>query len=162
MSTAYPDPNTRYPDQAAPAASSGSAADPRGVGDTSVGELFGRVSEDLSTLIRQEMALAKAEAAESAKKAGKGIGMFGGAGVAGHFVLLFLSLALWWALGAWIGDGSAEPALGWAGLIVAVLWGIVAAVLALTGKKNVQQVEGIPQTTDTVKKIPTALKGQES
>lgn len=134
------------------------ASDPA---NASVGEIIGRVSEDLSTLIRQEMALAKAEAAESAKKAGKGAGLFGGAGVAGYFVLLFLSLALWWGLGALIGDGSAEPALGWSGLIVAVLWGIVAAVLALQGKKNVKQVEGLPQTTDTVKKIPTALKGQE-
>lgn len=129
--------------------------------DATIGELFGKVSSDLSTLIRQEMALAKAEAAESAKKAGKGAGMFGGAGVAGFLVLLFLSLALWWALGTWIGDGAVEPSLGWSGLIVAVIWAVVAAVLAVTGKKNVEQVQGIPQTTETVKKIPTALKGQE-
>ena len=49
----------------------------------------------------------------AAKRAGKGAGMFGGAGVAGHFVLLFLSISLWWALG----DGMGH---GWSALIVAM------------------------------------------
>lgn len=127
----------------------------------SVGELFGEVSRDLSTLIRQEIALAKAETTQSAKKAGKGAGMFAGAGVAGHFVLLFLSLALWWALGTWIGSGDDNPALGWSALIVAAIWAIIAAVLAQQGKKQMKQVEGAPQTAETVKKIPDALKGDD-
>jgi hypothetical protein len=126
----------------------------------SVGELFGEISKDLSTLIRQEIALAKAETTESAKKAGAGAGMFGGAGVAGHFVLLFLSLALWWALGGLLG-GEGLPALGWSGLIVAVLWAIVAAVLAAMGRNKMKQVRGVPQTAETVKKIPDALKGED-
>lgn len=128
----------------------------------SVGELFSEVSKDLSTLIRQEIALAKAEVSDSAKKAGKGAGMLGGAGYAAHLLTLFLSLALWWALGALIGEGGDSPALGWSALIVAALWGIIAAVLAMMGKKSLEQVEGAPQTTETVKEIPDALKGQES
>ena len=47
--------------------------------------------------MQQEVALAKAEATQAAKRAGKGAGMFAGAGFAGYFVVLFLSVALWWA-----------------------------------------------------------------
>lgn len=122
--------------------------------DRSVGELVSEVSRDLSKLIRQEIELAKAEATQSAKRAGKGAGMFGGAGVAGHMVLLFLSLALWWALGTVMGGG-------WSGLIVAALWAVVAAVLAARGRSEIKAVEGLPQTADSVKKIPDALRGHE-
>ncbi|MCU1436309.1 MAG: hypothetical protein JWR71_3034, partial [Pseudarthrobacter sp.] len=66
--------------------------------NTSLGDLLGEVTRDLSTLMRQEVELAKAELKESGSKAGKGGGMLAGAGVAGHFVLLFLSIALWYAL----------------------------------------------------------------
>ena len=125
----------------------------------SVGELLGHITEDLSTLMRQEVALAKAEATQSAKKAGKGAGMLSGAAVAGHFVLLFLSLALTFALADLMGE--TEHKLGLAALIVAVLWGVIAAVLALKGKKEVQQVQGLPKTAETVKKIPAAAKGHE-
>ncbi|MBI9114419.1 phage holin family protein [Sanguibacter suaedae] len=129
--------------------------------DASVGELLGDVTKDLSLLIRQEFELAKAETQQSAKKAGAGAGMLGGAAWAASFLVLFLSLALWWALGAWIGAGDAQPALGWSALIVAVLWGAVAAVLALKGKKELEKTPGLPRTADTMKKIPDALKGQE-
>lgn len=134
------------------------AADPT---EQSVGRLVGEVTKDLSTLIRQEVALAKAEAADSAKKAGRGAGMLGGAAWAAHFVLLFLSLALWWGLATLIGDGAREPALGWSGVIVAVVWAAVAAVLALRGKKELEATRGLPQTTDSLKKIPDAFTGQE-
>ncbi len=139
----------------------GGASAPRAE-SASVGELFGEVSRDLSTLIRQEIALAKAETTESARQAGKGAGMLGGAAWATHFVLLFASLALWWALGAWIGAGDDRPALGWAALIVAVIWAIVAAVLAARGRKQLRQTRGLPDTAESVKKIPDALKGQET
>ena len=72
--------------------------------------------------MRQELELAKAELQQSASRAGKGAGMLGGAAVAGYFVLLFLSVALWWAIGSATG-------LGWSALIVAVIWAIIAAVL---------------------------------
>ncbi len=118
---------------------------------TSLGDLLGDVSRDVSTLMRQEVALAKAEIKESATLAGKGAGMLAGAGVAGHFVLLFLSVAVWWAIGSLTG-------LGWAALIVAVIWAIIAAILAVVGKKNLKSVKGAPQTAETVKEIPQTLK----
>jgi F0F1-type ATP synthase assembly protein I len=120
----------------------------------SPGELLSSVTKDLSDLVRQEIMLAKAEATDSAKKAGTGAGMLTGAAVAGHFVLLFLSIALWWALGNATGRS-------WSALIVVVIWGIIAAILAIVGKNNLQKVKGLPQTTETVKEIPNAVKGHE-
>lgn len=122
---------------------------------TSLGDLVGEVTRDFSTLMRQEVELAKAEATQSAKRAGKGAGMYGGAGVAGWFVLLFASVALWWGLGDLI------DSLGWSAVIVAVLWGIVAAVLYFMGKKEFDRVQGMPRTVDTLKQIPDTLKRNE-
>ncbi|WP_258804343.1 phage holin family protein [Pseudarthrobacter sp. NS4] len=122
--------------------------------NASLGELLGDVTRDLSTLMRQELELAKAEAKQSATKAGKGAGMLAGAGVAGHFVLVFLSLALMFALGALM-------PLGWAAVIVAVIWGIIAAVLAAIGRKKLKQIQGMPQTGETLSEIPPTLKPGE-
>lgn len=123
-------------------------------GDRSLGELISEVTGDLSTLMRQELELAKAEVQQSASRAGKGAGMLGGAAIAGYFVLLFLSVASWWAIGSATG-------LGWSALIVAVIWGIIAAILYVTGRNSLKSVRGIPKTADTVKKIPDALKGND-
>ncbi|WP_233404308.1 phage holin family protein [Actinotalea solisilvae] len=123
--------------------------------DSSLGELIGNVTRDLSTLMRQEVALAKAELADSAKKAGKGSGMLAGAGVAGHFILLFLSIALWWGLGDLMDNNTISA------IVVALLWAVVAAVLALKGRDELKQVQGVPQTQETVAEIPNALKGHE-
>ena len=120
----------------------------------SLGQLLGEVSKDISTLFRQEVELAKAELSESAKKAGKGAGMFGGAGLAGYFALLFLSIALWWGLGYLTGNV-------WSAIIVAVIWGIVAAILAMRGKKEVDEIKGAPKTAETLKKVPEAFKTSE-
>ena len=65
------------------------------VGDVSVGDLIANVTQDLSTLMRQELALAQAELKQEVSKTAKAAGALGGAGLAVHFVLLFLSLALW-------------------------------------------------------------------
>ncbi len=127
---------------------------PPGEGQT-IGELLSNVTSDLSNLMRQEVELAKAEAKQSATNMGKGAGMFAGAGLAANLMLTFGSLALAWWLGSLLGDS-----LGWGALIVAVLWGLVAAVLALSGKKNVKDV-GMQQTVETTAKIPNALKGNE-
>lgn len=121
---------------------------------SSVGDLVADISENLSTLIRQETALAKAEVRESASRGGKGAGLLGGAGVAGHFVLLFLSIALWWGIGEAIGRT-------WSALIVAAIWAVIAGVLAALGRKKLNEVQGMPQTVDTAKHIPDALKGNE-
>jgi hypothetical protein len=118
---------------------------------TPLGELLSEVSRDLSTLFRQEVALAKAELSDSAKKAGKGAGMFGGAGVTGLFALLFLSIAAWWGLGYLIGNA-------WSAVVIAVVYAIAAAVLASRGRKEIQQITGAPQTVETVKEVPETLK----
>ncbi|WP_120953253.1 phage holin family protein [Arthrobacter oryzae] len=117
----------------------------------SLGDLLGEVTRDMSTLMRQEVELAKVELRQSATRAGKGAGMLAGAGVAGHFVLLFLSLALWWALGTLIG-------LGWSGVVIALIWAIVAAALASAGRKELKAIKGMPQTTATLQEIPPTLK----
>ena len=121
--------------------------------DESVGELIGDISRDLSTLMRQEVELAKAEIKESATKAGKGAGMFAGAGLGGHFVLLFLSIALWWGVGDATGHAISA-------LIVAAVWAIIAAVLAVVGRSEFKTMTGVSRTADSVSKIPPAVKGR--
>ncbi|WP_409330238.1 phage holin family protein [Trujillonella humicola] len=119
---------------------------------TSVGQLMGEVAKDLSTLMRQELELAKVEVKAEATKAGRGAGLMGAAGFAGYMVLLFLSIALWWALYHLVGHS-------WSALIVAVLWGIVGAVAFVLGKKQLQRVNPKPErTVDTLSQVPGALK----
>lgn len=120
--------------------------------ETSLGELVGEVSRDLSELMRKELELAKAELAESAKRAGMGAGLLGGAGYAGLMAVFFLSVALWWGLGDLI------DSLGWSAVIVAVIWAIIAAILYAVGRSRLKTVQGAPQTVETVKEIPDALK----
>ncbi|MCZ2815190.1 phage holin family protein [Modestobacter sp. VKM Ac-2984] len=177
---------------------------------TSVGDLIGQVSRDMSTLMRQELELAKAElkqeaneattiakeevgkataiakeeankattiAKEEATKAGKGAGMLGGAAFAGALLVVFLSLAAMWGL-AYLFDNIA-----WAALVVAVIWGLIAAVLAAMGRKKLKQVDPKrlkqvdpkrvtqvdlsrfksinpkpEQTVETLKQVPDAVK----
>ena len=126
------------------------------VSQTSVGHLVGEVVSDLSTLMRQELDLAKAELRQEAKKGGKAAGMLGGAGLAGWFVLLFASLALMW----WL-DDAMHTAL--AALIVTALWAIVAAVLYATGRKRLSAVNPTPQQTiETVKEDVQWAKNRNS
>ncbi|WP_425309105.1 phage holin family protein [Ammonicoccus fulvus] len=126
----------------------------------SIGEIFSDLSANLSKLMRQEVALAKAEVRQSATTAGKGAGMLAGAGVAGHMVLLFLSLGLWWLIAHLL--DSNDPRFGWAFVIVAVIWAVIAGILAAAGKSALNKVEGAPQTAETVGQIPNALKGEEA
>ncbi|MDQ0377625.1 phage holin family protein [Amycolatopsis thermophila] len=122
------------------------------VGDTSVGQLMSNISQDLSTLVRQELALAKAEVKTEAKQAGKGAGMLGGAGFGGYMVLLFLSIALWWAL-------SNVMDQGWAALIVAAVWAVIAAVLYATGRSRLRRVDPVPErTVDSLKQMPDQVR----
>ena len=122
--------------------------------DRPIGEVFSAVTSDLSTLIRQEVALAKAEVRQSATQAGGAAGKLAGAGVAGHMVLLFVSVSAWWGLGQFIGNA-------WSALVVAAFWAIVGAVLYRSGRAQLGQVEGLPRTTETTKQIPPALAGHE-
>ena len=119
---------------------------------TSVGQLIGEVTKDLSVLMRQELELAKVEVKAEAKKAGQGAGMFGAAGFAGYMVLMFLSIALWWALAHLVGHS-------WSALIVAVIWGVIGAVAYVMGKKKFEQVHPKPErTVETLQQVPGALK----
>ena len=124
------------------------ASDPRDVGsaDASMAELVKQLSEQTSRLARQEVELAKVELTAKGKRAGLGAGMFGGAAMFGLYAVGALTaaaiLGLSKAVAAWL-----------AALIVTAVLAAVAGVLALTGKKEVQQATPpVPeQTTESVK-----------
>lgn len=130
---------------------------PRGAeDDRSLGEIFSAVANDLSTLIKQEMELAKTEMKEEVKKAGKGAGLLGGAGLGGYMVLLFLSLTAVFAL------DEGMP-LWLAALIVTVVWAIIAAVLAAIGRKELQRSNPqLPKTQQTLKEDAAWAKAQKN
>ena len=113
--------------------------------EKSLGELVATATKDLSLLVSQEVALAKAELKKEVAHAGKGAGMLGGAGFMGLFALIFLSIALAYAI-SWFGIG-----LGWGFFIVGMLYLVVAAVLALLGKKQLSKVGPPEKTIATVK-----------
>lgn len=120
----------------------------------SIGEVLGDVTGNLSTLLQQEMALAKAELRQSGSQAGKGVGLFAGAAIGGLLLLVFLSVSAWWGLGQFLGNE-------WSALVVAAVWAIVAAGLAMAGKKELQRIRGLQQTAETLSKVPNAVTGHE-
>lgn len=106
-----------------------------------VGELLKQLSQETTTLVRQELDLAKAEMAEKGKRAGLGAGMFGGAGVSGLLGLGALTAAIIAAL-------DKGMALWLAALIAAVLWFAIAGALALLGRTKVQEATPpVPEQT---------------
>ena len=113
--------------------------------DKSLGELVATATRDLSTLIRSEVQLAKVEIKQEVTNAGKGAGLLGGAGFLGLFALIFLSISAAYGI-SWLG-----VPLGCAFFLVGALYAIGAAVLALTGKKNLQKVGPPEKTIETVK-----------
>jgi len=112
---------------------------------------LGEISRDVSTLLRQEVELAKAELRQSATRAGKGAGMMGGAAYAGMMCVLFLSIAAWWGLGYLLGNA-------WSGLIIAGIWAVIGLILYLISRSTLKSIEGIPQTVDTLKEMPDTLR----
>ena len=114
--------------------------------ERSIGELFSKLSNETSTLIRQEMELARAELTEKGKEAGKGAGLFGGAATvallgagaitAGVILLLDLAIAAWLAA-----------------IIVGLVYVGVAAFLGLKGRDSIKAATPpVPeQTVDSVK-----------
>ena len=128
--------------------------------DRSLGEIISEVMDNASTLVKQEVELAKAEAKVAVSRAGKGVGMLVGAAIGAFMALFALTLLLWWVIGVLIGSGTA-PALGWSGLIVTAIWLVVAGILAAVGKSELDKIKGLPKTQDTVKKIPNAATGHE-
>ena len=124
--------------------------------ERSLGEVVSDLSTDLSTLMKQEVQLAKVELKEEVSKVGKGAGMLGGAGFAGWFVLLFLSLAMTFLLDNWL-------PIEVAALITAGVWAVIAAVLALVGRKELQEANPqLPQTQETLKEDVQWAKAQKS
>jgi len=108
--------------------------------DRSLSQLLAEMTSELSTLMRKEVELAKAETKQEVGKAGKAAGMFGGTAVAGFMALLLISFAAAWGLAEII-----EP--GWAFLVVGLIYAVVAAVLLSQGKKKMQQVNPVPENT---------------
>jgi hypothetical protein len=124
----------------------------RDVSDASLAELVGQVTQDLSTLMRQELDLAKAEVKQEVTKTGKAAGMLGAAGFAGYMVLLFASIAAWWGL-------ANVMNVGWAALIVTGIWAAIGAVTFALGRRQLREVHPKPeQTAETVKELPGTLK----
>ncbi|WP_250037509.1 phage holin family protein [Paractinoplanes maris] len=122
------------------------------VSETSVGEMIGNISNDLSQLFRQEVELAKVELKQEAAKAGKAGGMLGGAAFAAYLAVVLLSFALVFAL-------DAVMPMGWAALIVAVLWAAIGGVLYVIGKNKLKTVDPMPRrTVDTLKEDAQWLK----
>ena len=123
-------------------------------GNKSIGEAIGDVTRDMSVLVQQELALAKAEARQSASRAGQAAGMFAGAAVAAFLFVVFLSIALWVTI-----SDNTGPA--WAAVIVAAIWLVAAGVLFLVARGQIKKISGLQQTTETVRQVPNALKGHE-
>jgi hypothetical protein len=117
--------------------------DPR---DQSIGELVKELATETSTLVRQELDLAKAEMTERGRQASKGAAMFGGAAAAGLLAAGALTACLIAAL-------DLVMATWLAALIVAVVYGAVAGALAMTGRKQIREATPpVPeQAIDSVK-----------
>ena len=126
-----------------------------------IAELMKDLSDQTTALVRKELELAKVELAEKGKKAGVGAGMFGGAGLLGVFAFGALTacivLALATAIAAWL-----------AALIVAVVYGAIAAVLALRGKTQVRRAtppipeQAVDSTKEDVEWVKTRAKASRS
>jgi uncharacterized membrane protein YqjE len=124
--------------------------------DRSLGQIVGDLSSDLTTLVKQELELARTELKEEAGKAGKGAGMLGGAGVAGLLALILASFALAYLLDNWM---PVELAF----LIVTVVWAIVGAVLAAKGRKELKTANPqLPETQQTLKEDAQWVKAQKN
>ena len=123
----------------------------------SLSELVRLLSDQTSTLARQEVALAKAELSEKGKRVGMGVGAFGGAGLFGLFAFGALTttfiLLLATALEGWL-----------AALIVTVVYAAIAGILGLTGKKQVDEAtpaapeRAIASAKSDVEAIKTSAK----
>jgi len=114
--------------------------------DQSLSELVSRLTSDVGNLVSTQIELAKVEIKEEVRRAGKGVGMVGGGGLAAYFALLLLSFAVAY----WLGDAFDD--LGWGFFAVAVVYGAVAAVLVLKGKEQITSATPVAeQTIETIK-----------
>jgi hypothetical protein len=123
--------------------------------ERSLPELLRQLSQEITQLLKQEIELAKAEVGEKGRQAGKGAGLLGSAGVIGLGAVGALTacfiLALDAVMPAWL-----------AALIVAVVYGVVAAILAMQGRNRIRQATPpVPeQTVETLKEDVQWAKNQ--
>ena len=123
---------------------------------TSLGDLLGEVTRDLSTLIRQEIELAKAELKADVTRAGRAGGLLGGAAFAAYLVVVMVSFAGAWAL-------AEVMAAGWAFLIVAAIWAVVGGFLFLRGRQQLSDLNFVPeQTVETLKEDVEWARNQKN
>ncbi|MEI2642755.1 MAG: phage holin family protein [Candidatus Nanopelagicales bacterium] len=119
-------------------------------------QLISNLTEDTSTLFRQEVALARAEIKQEATTAGKGVGMMAGAGAFAAVAMILISFAVAEGLQRWL-----DIDLAWCYFIVAVVWLIVAGVLFSMGRKKLSEVNPKPErTVDSLRDVADTLKGQ--
>ena len=124
--------------------------------DRSVGQLLGDATKDLQALARKEFALAKAETKEELQNAAAAGKSFGVAGLMGYLALVMLSFAAAWALAAIIPTG-------WAFFAVGVVFALVAAVMALRGRHELQKFDAVPEeTVETLKEDVEWLKSRKN
>lgn len=123
--------------------------------EKSLGELVGEAMGEVSTLVRKEVELAKIEVKEEAQKAGKAGGMLGAAAATGWLTLVFASFAL-----AWLLDDVMPRSLAF--FLVAVVFGVAAAVLGTKGKAELKRIHPVPQqTVETLKEDVEWLRTQQ-
>jgi len=117
-------------------------------------ELISDVTADLGTLVRKELELARIETKQEISRTARAGGMLGAAGFAAYMALLLLSFAIVFLL-------ALVMALWLAFLIVAVAYGVAAAVLYQQGRQRAKQIKPVPeQTVESVKEDMEWLKGQ--
>jgi hypothetical protein len=137
---------------ASPATGHGSAP----TDQRSLPQLLSELTTELTTLIRKEAELAKAETKEELSKFGRAASMLSATGVAAFMALLLLSFAAAWGL-------AEIMAPGWAFLIIAVIYGIAAVILGMQGRKKLQDVNPVPeQTVETLKEDVEWAKARKS
>lgn len=108
--------------------------------DESISELATRLTQEVSDLVNTHMQLARVEIMSDVRRAGRGAGMLGGAGIAGYVAALLASVA------AAIGLGELLPL--WAGfLIVAVVWSVAGIVLAVAGRRELKRMPNVAGDT---------------
>ena len=123
-----------------------------GTDEPSIGTLVQSAMADISTLVRSEVELAKAEVGRSAKKAGVGAGAFGAAGVVLAFSVFFFGIALaefltWLGLERWISY-----------LIVWFVLVLTAVIAALFGRRQIKKIEKPERTIETLHDLPEVLR----
>ena len=123
--------------------------------DESLGDLLSEMTDELSTLFRKEIELAKTEAKEQATTIGRAFAMFGGAALAAWLALVLLSLAL-----AWLLDDVLNRALSFT--IVAALWAITAFILQRNTRRKLSELRGLPETKQTIKEDVQWAKAQKN